>query len=360
MDWSTVPPTYSLIGKDGRPRTGRRALDCLDQSRRRQLDPYTADPVLLFVTDPHTGRSASVFTLSRANAQRIAVVSTGVLLIVLAVTVLLGRRLVRPLKTLTEAAVTHSPAPVTTQDEIGYLASSLNEATRQRDNAEAQRRAMVSDVAHELRSPLTNMRSWLEAAQDDLADIDRPLVDLLHDETIVLQRILEDLTDLAAADAGTLRVHPEPVVLADCLDQVVSAHISAAEDAGVRLTGEVAGSVTLEADPVRLRQLVGNLVSNGLRNTPSGGSVTVAGRLVDGRVVITVRDTGAGIAPEHLPKIFERFWRADQSRTRATGGSGLGLPIVRQLVESHGGRVSVASAVGRGSVFTVELPASHG
>lgn len=167
-----------------------------------------------------------------------------------------------------------------------------------------------------------------------------------------------------------MRLHPEPVRIEDVLAQVAAAHQGRAETAGVALTAlpavADAPSPALWADPVRLRQAIGNLVSNAVRHTPSGGRVTVRaygaeasadGASSGGEVVVEVADTGSGISAEHLPHIFDRFWRAEKSRSRRTGGSGLGLAIVRKLVEAHGGSVSATSVEGQGSVFTLRLPA---
>ncbi|BCY10680.1 cell wall metabolism sensor histidine kinase WalK [Actinoplanes sp. L3-i22] len=330
-----------------------RISGCVEKARRAMLQAYVAPPALLFVTDPRSGADQTRFTLSRSNTIRIVTVTGGVLLATILVTVLVGYRLVRPLRALTDAADGHRPVPVSTQDEIGRLARALNDSTERRDRAEAQRRAMVSDVAHELRTPLTNIRSWLEAAQDDLAPTDGQLLELLHDEALLLQHIIDDLTDLAAADAGTLRVHPEPTYVRDVLTQVAESHRAPAQAAGVELTIAVQGDPVVTADPVRLRQVVGNLVANGIRYTPAGGSVTLAAS--EDR--ISVRDTGVGIAPENLPRIFDRFWRADGSRSRTTGGSGLGLAIARKLTEAHGGTLTAESTLAHGSTFTIRLPA---
>ncbi|XVV15173.1 sensor histidine kinase [Actinoplanes sp. CA-131856] len=323
-----------------------RIRGCVEKSRKAMLQSYVAPPALLFVTDPRAGADQTRFTLSEQNTIRIVATTGGVLLATILVTVLVGRRLVRPLRALTEAAG-QGPVPVSTRDEIGRLARALNDSTERRDRAEAQRRAMVSDVAHELRTPLTNIRSWLEAAQDDLAPTDAQLVGLLHEEALLLQHIIDDLSDLA----GPLRLDLRPVALREVLAQVVDSHLAPAHAADVRLTMEVAGDPVVRADAVRLRQLLGNLVSNGIRYTPRGGSVTVIAQ----GPVITVRDTGVGIAPENLPKIFDRFWRADESRSRATGGSGLGLAIARKLAEAHGGDIEVRSVPGEGTTFTVRL-----
>lgn len=248
--------------------------------------------------------------------------------------------------------------PVKTRDETGILAEAFNDLTERRERMEAQRKAMVSDIAHELRSPLTNIRGWLEVTRDGFVEPDPALLGSLHEEAMVLQRVIDDLQDLAAADAGTLRLHREPVRVEDLVDQVVAAYRVTADTAGVALTGKTDNSLWLEADPVRMRQVLGNLVSNALRHTPTDGSVTLSAWRDGDDSVLTIADTGTGIAPEDLPHVFERFWRADQSRSRRTGGSGLGLSIVRDLVAAHNGTVEAASEPGAGSTFTLRLPNS--
>jgi two-component system sensor histidine kinase BaeS len=277
-----------------------------------------------------------------------------------AVTALVATRLVRPLRALTQAAQQpperHVRVPVTTRDETGILALAFNELTERRERLEEQRKAMVSDIAHELRTPLTNIRGWLEVARDGLVEPDPELLSSLHEEAVVLQRVIDDLQDLAAADAGTLRLHREEVRADELLEQVAAAHRVGAESAGVRLVTEVAGAPRLDADPVRMRQALGNLVSNATRHTPAGGTVTLSARREEEEVVFEVADTGDGIAPGDLARVFDRFWRAEKSRSRRTGGSGLGLAIVRQLAAAHGGTVLVTSEAGTGSVFTLRLP----
>jgi len=225
-----------------------------------------------------------------------------------------------------------------------------------REELEAQRKAMVSDIAHELRTPLSNIRGWLEAAQDGVAEADDVLVASLLEEAMQLHHIIDDLQDLAMADAGTLRLHREAVSTQELFAQVTAAHRARAEAVGVTLAAED-GDVELSADPVRLRQVVDNLVTNAVRHTGTGGSVRLRGFTDGTDVVLEVRDTGSGIAADDLPHVFDRFWRAEKSRSRQTGGSGLGLAIVRKLVEAHGGKVEVASELGVGTVFRVRLPA---
>jgi two-component system sensor histidine kinase BaeS len=248
--------------------------------------------------------------------------------------------------------------PVTGKDEIGVLAVALNSLAERRERAEEQRTAMVSDVAHELRTPLTNIRSWLEAIEDGLATpvSDPALTGALLREALQLQAIIDDLQDLAVADAAGLRLTPETVPVADMLQQVIRAHGGGAEAGGVKLTADAPGRLEVTADPVRVRQALGNLVSNAIRYTPAGGNVSLVARREGAEVVISVVDDGTGIAAADLPHVFDRFWRADRSRSRATGGSGLGLAIVRQIAQAHGGSVTARSVEGRGSVFVLRLP----
>ncbi|MCX4680154.1 HAMP domain-containing histidine kinase [Streptomyces sp. NBC_01433] len=361
---------------------GDRAIaSCVGTARREQLSSYVASPALLFIGD-EGGTTVPGFDLSPANTAKIAGVAALVLALTVGASVLAGARLVRPLRALTGAAQRmrdgEEPAsvPVTSDNEIGRLAAAFNDMSAHRARLEAQRKAMVSDVAHELRTPLSNIRGWLEAAQDGLADPDPAFVSSLLEEAVQLQHIIDDLQDLSAADAGVLRLHPERVRIEELLAQVAAAHQGRAETAGVTLTVDAPpGPVreaspvleasplpeadpVLEADPVRLRQAIGNLVSNALRHTPAGGRVTLRsyGSESGEHIVVEVVDTGSGISPEDLPHVFDRFWRAEKSRSRRTGGSGLGLSIVRKLTEAHGGTVGAASAEGAGSVFTLRLP----
>ncbi|MFF7946040.1 HAMP domain-containing sensor histidine kinase [Streptomyces griseorubiginosus] len=335
---------------------------CVDTARREQLAPYVAPPVLLFVASAAGSPAAPGFDLSSANTAKVAGVAALVLVLTLAVTVTVGTRLVRPLRALTDAArhptQEHLRVPVTTHDEIGHLAAAFNDLSERRERLEEQRKAMVSDVAHELRTPLTTIRGWLEAAQDGLAASDEAFVAALLEEALLLQHIVDDLQHLAQADAGRLRLHAEPLSPRDLLDQVAAAHRGRAETAGVTLTTRVEDTPTLYADPARLRQTVGNLLSNAIRHTPAGGTVTLGCRGEGEEIVIEVADTGTGIAAADLPRVFDRFWRADRARGRQTGGSGLGLAIVRQLTEAHGGTVSVTSTPGTETVFTLRLPAT--
>ncbi len=369
-----VPTPRDAPAEDAEPsvvtpeRTGendRAIASCVGTARSEQLSSYVASPALLFIGD-EGGATLPGFDLSPANTARIAGAAALVLALTVGASVFAGARLVRPLHALTGAAQRMrdgeqpESVPVSGDDEVGRLAAAFNDMSAHRARLEEQRKAMVSDVAHELRTPLSNIRGWLEAAQDGLADPDPAFVSSLLEEAVLLQHIIDDLQDLAAADAGVLRLHPEPVEARELLSQVAAAHQARAENAGVTLavTGTAPGPA-LRADPVRLRQVVGNLVSNAVRHTPEGGRVTLrayASDEGDGAVLVEVADTGSGIPSEDLPHVFDRFWRAEKSRSRRTGGSGLGLAIVRKLVEAHGGTVDATSVEGKGSTFVLRLP----
>ncbi|BCB75194.1 HAMP domain-containing sensor histidine kinase [Phytohabitans flavus] len=343
------------------PDANRAANTCVGSSQREQLAPYVAPPVTLFVSSP-TGNTPTGFTISRANQARIAGVTSLVLLVTVGITVLAGVRLVRPLHALIGAAQRMRDGDITARvrvtgrDEIARLATVFNDMSERRERLEQLRRAMVNDVAHEMRTPVSNIRGWLEAAQDGVATADQRLISSLLEEALLLQHVIDDLRDLAAADAGELWLHPQQVYLADLVDQVVDAHRAQADQVGVTLTPRTDRDQELYADPVRLRQAVGNLVTNAIRHTPAGGAVTIAAHPDGAGATIAVTDTGSGISAEDLPHVFERFWRAEKSRSRQTGGSGLGLSIVRKLVEAHGGTITATSTLGKGSTFTLHLP----
>jgi signal transduction histidine kinase len=334
---------------------------CIDKAKRKQLEPFVAPAALLFVRG-HDGVAQSQFNLSRTTIAKTAGATVLILLLTVTVTALVGARLVRPLRALTAAAqhpdTSHTRVFVTGHDEISVLAMSLNNLSERRERAEEQRTAMVSDIAHELRSPLTNIRSWLEALEDGLATpaSDPALAGALLREALQLQHIIDDLQELAVADAAGMRLSPEQVPIDELLDQVITAHGGKAEASRVYLTAHSPDRLELIADPVRMRQALGNLVTNAIRHTPPEGSVSLVARTDGDDVVISVVDDGTGIAEVDLPNVFDRFWRADRSRSRDTGGSGLGLAIVRQIAEAHGGSVSVTSLHGRGTCFALRLP----
>ncbi|MCC7355036.1 MAG: HAMP domain-containing protein [Anaerolineae bacterium] len=279
------------------------------------------------------------------------------------VTVGLSSRIVRPVEQLTAAVQRMERGDLTarvsvdTQDEIGQLGHAFNAMAGSLAQQEQLRRNMVGDVAHELRTPLTNLRGYLEAARDGLLTPDGALVDNLYEETMLLNRLVADLQELALADAGQLALVRQPVSMVRIVEQAVTMLRPQADAKGLALLVNLPSDLPpIDADPERVGQVLRNLLNNAIAHTPRAGEITVIARKVNQEVVVSVHDTGAGIAPEHLPHIFDRFYRADKSRARRTGGAGLGLAIVKQLVEAHGGSLTVESEPGRGSTFTFTLP----
>jgi len=294
----------------------------------------------------------------------IAAAAAVVVVLALAGTALLSRRVLRPIADVTDASVSLGEGdlgrrvPVRGRDELAQLARSFNRMADSVQSSEERQRRLVADVAHELRTPLANLRGYLEALKDGVLPGDQQLFADLHREAVLQQRIVDDLQDLALAEAGTLVYQPVPVDLAELLETCRTAHQPAADHAGVTLAVRADEPPVVSADPDRLRQVIGNLATNALRATPAGGSVTLtAGADPDGSARLTVADTGHGIATEDLPHIFDRFWRADAARGRGTGGSGLGLAIARQIVLDHGGTIAADSRPGGGTTVTLHLPA---
>lgn len=307
---------------------------------------------------------------NQADRQFLSAVNRSVLLGALAasiaavvVTLALSGRITEPVARLTAAARSMANGdlgvrvPVRDEDEIGQLGHAFNAMASSLSRQEELRRNMVSDIAHELRTPLTNLRGYLEAARDGLLPVDNALVDNLYEETMLLQRLVADLQELAQADAGQLDLQRQEMAVGPVVERAVGMLRPQADAKGLALSSEMAPDLpAVFADPERIGQVIRNLLNNAVAHTPPGGSIKVCAAPADHMVQVSVCDTGEGIGPEDLPFVFDRFYRADKSRARMTGGAGLGLAIVKQLVQSHGGSVSVQSELGKGSTFTFTLP----
>lgn len=332
---------------------------CLTTARRAQLADYVAAPTLLFLSGHATTRQNPGSTA--AGARRIALLAAVILLVAVLAALLATGAVTRPLHALAGAAdrirrgERHVRIPTSGATEIAVLADTLNQMTAELVGVEDRRKDLISDVAHELRTPLANLRGWLEAVQDGLARPDRELIGSLLEESRLLQSTIDDLQDLALADADRLVVHPEPIDVADVVDQVAAAQRAGATAKGLTLHLATDDDLRLSADPRRLRQAIGNLVANAIRYTDRGG-VTITAEGSDTEVTVTITDTGIGIGEQDVPHAFDRFWRAEKSRDRRQGGSGLGLAITRHLVRAHGGDVELSSTLGVGTTVSVRLP----
>ncbi len=270
----------------------------------------------------------------------------------------------RPVRRLTQAltrvARGHLGLQVEPPDwsaELSQLTEAFNHMSAALARAEYLRKQMTADLAHDLRTPISVIMGYAEALKEGLIEPDEEVFETLYRETHYLQRLVDDLRLLSLHDAGRLSLNRQRVDVRDLLRQVVQGFEPQARARAITLRLEVP-SEPLPAflDPDRIRRVLDNLMSNALRHTPEKGRITLKAQRDDGFVVLEVADTGEGIPPEHLPYVFERFYRVDKARTRDGRSSGLGLAIVKALVEAHGGRVAVESQVGRGTRFRLWLP----
>jgi heavy metal sensor kinase len=245
------------------------------------------------------------------------------------------------------------------QDEVRFLAVTLNEMIAHLDEMFTRQRRFVADASHELRTPIAAIRSKTDVAllQIDLPDEYATVLQEINAETVRLSHLINDLLALARGDEGQTHFEREPVQLDRLVETVVANAEALAVERGVALHVRIAGPITIQGDETRLIQMIINLLDNAILYTNAGGSVTITARQTPTHVVLTIQDTGIGIAPEHLPHIFERFYRADQAHIKTErGSSGLGLSIVEWIVQAHEGTITVESQLGQGSTFTVKLP----
>lgn len=298
-----------------------------------------------------------------ANLLAFGVALLATLVAALAVSAFVARRVARPIRRLAAAAANladgHYDARVTDPGlgaEFRTLAVSFNAMAERLETVEATRRRLLADLGHELRTPLATIEAYLDAAEDGVGVNDEDLPSVLRAQTARLRRLADDIAAVSRAEENRLDLHPARVAPADLVrDALVAAQPDYAAK-GVTLRAELNRSPDVEVDPERMGQVLGNLLDNAVRHTPTGGTVTVRLRGGPAGVELVVADTGPGIPPEHLPHVFERFYRVDTARDRGRGGSGIGLSIVRAIVTAHGGRVTAGNRPGGGAVFTVALP----
>lgn len=273
----------------------------------------------------------------------------------------LAQMLARPLRRIRDGADRIAAGDLDTRieasggAELAAVSNALNGLARTLQREEELRKESVANVAHEFRTPVSGLLSRIEAAQDGVLEDEDANLAAMHGEALRLARLIDDLSQLAEAQRPDLLLRKTEVDLAEVAMRIADAFRPQFEEKGIALTLD-AEPARLAGDADRLGQVLSNLLSNALRYTPRGGFVEIRVRATGATVTLEVRDTGIGIAPDDRERIFDRFWRAEKSRSRATGGAGIGLAIVRELVLAHGGTVEVISALGVGSRFKVTLP----
>jgi signal transduction histidine kinase len=324
-----------------------------------QQGAASSEPLPAMVVN--TAASQDTF-LSLVNRAFLAAMGVSLLVAVM-LSWLTSRRILRPVQALTAATRQmgqgdlSARVPVKGRDELAELGQSFNQMAEDMTHQEQLRRNLVTDVAHELLTPLTAVRGHLEAVQDGILAPTPDLIDSLHDEVMLLDELIAELQDLSLAEAGQLRLDLQPVAVVDVLMGAITAVTPQLAAKNLTLTTNLPDDLPLvEMDIRRMGQVFRNLLVNAVKYTLPGGQVAISARQEGPELWVIIRDTGQGIAPEHLPRIFDRFYRADPSRARETGGSGLGLAIVKSVVQAHHGRVWAESEPGIGSTFTLSLP----
>jgi len=275
----------------------------------------------------------------------------------------MARRIVAPVRALTNAAGRLGAGDLSQrvdadgEGEIAELGRAFNTMADGLQQSLQSQRNMIADTAHELRTPLSNIKGYVEAIRDKVIEPDEETIGVIDHEASTLSRLVDDLQDLSMLEAGQVTLELQPEDPATLIQQTVNAQRASATARGVELVTVVPETLPMVSiDHHRIGQVLRNLVGNALTHSGKGDSVTVAAVEIDDMVEVSVADTGEGIPPADLPHIFERFYRADKSRARATGGHGLGLTVSKGLVEAHGGTISVESEHGLGSRFTFTLP----
>jgi signal transduction histidine kinase len=285
-------------------------------------------------------------------------------LVAVAVSLLVSARIVTPVRQMLAAsrriAQGHytERVPASGQNELAALAAQFNTMAGELEAAERRRVALIGDVAHELRTPLATIEGYTEGVLDGVVEPSEETWALIHDEVGRLKRLVNELQELSRAEAKQLALHAQLVAPAELAERAIARLTPQYAEKGVGLGADAPADLPqVEADPDRILQVLVNLLGNALRATPPGGQVRVRARADADAVVIEVTDTGVGIAAEHLPHLFERFYRVDKARSRALGGHGIGLTISKALVEAHGGRIWAASdGPGKGATFGFTLP----
>lgn len=317
--------------------------------------------VYIMPAELYTGPTERAFIAGVTRAMIQSALAASAIALILGV--ILARTLTGPLRELTAATRALAKGDLKqhvdfkADDELGELAGAFNQMSADLSAAVDQRRQMTADIAHDLRTPLHVIMGYTESLSDGILEPTPETLAIIHDEARHLSRLVEDLRTLSLADAGMLTLMREETSVSELLSRVALAHRQQAQDGHVQLTVKADAQLPpAELDPNRIEQVLRNLVQNALRHTPAGGQVTLSADQHDGMLEMAVQDTGAGIEPEHLPHIFDRFYRADRARGDSEESSGLGLAIARSLVRLHNGEIRAYSKPGAGARFVITIP----
>jgi two-component system sensor histidine kinase BaeS len=315
---------------------------------------------------PETGSQISQLAadtlVSRINqaAIKAAIFASAV---ALGLALFLSYRLLRPVSELTQAVQKLADGdlvqrvPVRGSDELATLADTFNQMLASLQLAESRRQALTADIAHELRTPLAVQRAHLEALEDGIYDLNIESLKPIEEHNYLLTRLVEDLRTLALADSGQLELVKTPTDLSDLVKRVITRLEPQAADRQIKIRYSLSESpLYVNVDPQRIEQILNNLLDNAMRYTTQGGWVRIQTSIIDKICILTVQDNGPGISSEDIHRIFERFYRAEKSRSRAEGGTGLGLSIAKKIASAHGGSLKADNHPDGGAIFTLTLP----
>jgi two-component system sensor histidine kinase BaeS len=334
--------------------------DLLDSGRNMTVNGQIIGKIISTPTERMT-RDTDI-NFDRQQRQTSWIIMAFTTLLAAAVTWLLSRSMLAPVKRLVNA--THqlaagdfsSRVPASSKDELGKLAEDFNQLATTLEKNEQMRRAFMADISHELRTPLAVLRGELEAMEDGVHPLSLSSLSSLQSEVTILTKLVDDLYQLSLSDAGALAYRKEEVDAVHLLQLAIAGFRERFAAKNITLVDNLPTHAELFADPQRLLQLFNNLLENSLRYTDSEGRLEIIAKPNDSWLTLYFQDSAPGISAEHLPHIFERFYRTEGSRNRASGGSGLGLAICQNIVEAHGGKISVAPAQIGGVCFTLQLP----
>ncbi len=367
----SMPQLFALIDTDGKVIAGFGPYHDNDQLAAQQIEdgiPIVVNDVTvgtaLLANPPPTLDPREERYINGTN-QALLIGAIGAISLALLIGILLSRQFLRPLTELTSAIHAmrqgnlNQQVQVRTRDELGDLVQTFNQMSAQIHRVNQQRQQMTADIAHELRTPLMVISGYLEALRDGTLEPTAERFEAMNQEATQLKRLVEDLRTLSLADAGELKLAYQTVKPGELLTQIKQSFEPIAQEHKVALKLEVQqGLPNVQIDPERMVQVLANIVSNALRYTPDGGTVTLQARQNQDQVQLRVNDTGKGIPAEKLPNIFERFYRVEESRYQTEGESGLGLAIAKSIVEAHHGTIAAESHIGQGTSVIISLQPS--
>ncbi len=329
------------------------------------VDSETVGTVYVWVYGSETLMRQTDQQFRDNSYQAMAISAVLAILLACAIGYLFARQLVKPINRMTETAREIEEGDLTARtgmtgtDEVSRLGETFDDMAESIETSIMHERRLTTDVAHELRSPLQAIQMNVEAMIDGVYPTDTEHLVIINDEVARLGRMVTDLLELSRLESGTMPMREEVVDVGEAVQNLMMRYDLLFEDYNLQCVVECEEGVVVKGDEGKLCQAVTNLISNAIRYTPEGGTITVAVTKGDIMANIMVKDTGIGLTPEEARQVFDRFWRADNSRTRDTGGLGIGLSLVKEIVQRHGGWVQVEGQKGEGSTFTIHLPLYH-